>query len=87
MSSSSPARMTLKDYKVNFSCKFFMYTKFPVLEFLFNKFGGLRACNAIEKDSNAGGSCEILGHFKNNNFEEHLFLCASEKKVHCLYKK
>ena len=49
----------------------FARTKTPVLEFLFNKVAGLRGCNIIEKDSNAGVSCEIFENFKNNNFAEH----------------
>ena len=48
------------------------HTKTTVLEFLFNKVAGLRACNFIEKDSNAGTSCEIFENFKSNNFEEYL---------------
>ena len=43
-----------------------------MLEFLFNKVAGLRACNFIEKDSNADVSCEIFENFKSKNFEEHL---------------
>ena len=43
-----------------------------MLEFLFNKVAGLRAYNFIEKDSNAGISCEIFKNFKNNDFEGHL---------------
>ena len=41
-----------------------------MLEFLFNKVAGLRACNFIEKDSNADVSCEIFENFKSKNFEE-----------------
>ena len=41
--------------------------------FVFNKAADLRTCNFIEKDSNAGVSCESLKNFKNNNFEEHLW--------------
>ena len=48
------------------------HKKIPVLEFIFNKVAGLRACNFNEKDSNAGFSCKIFKNFKNNNLEEHL---------------
>ena len=64
--------------------------KKPVLEFLFNKVEGLRACNFTEKDSNASVSCEIFKNFKNNNFEEHLQTTVPmllTKKVHCLYNE
>ena len=59
-------------------------------EFLFNKVAGLRACKFIEKDSNAGVSCEIFENFKNNNFEEHLrtTCCAPQKNksIACIRK-
>ena len=48
-----------------------MHSKTPVLEFLFNIVAGLRACNFIKKDSNAGVSCDVFENFKNKNFEEH----------------
>ena len=50
----------------------------------FNKVAGMRACNVTEKGSNAGFE-EHLRILK--NICEQLFLCASEKKVHCLYKE
>ena len=62
----------------------------PVLEFLFNKVAGLRACNFTEKDSNVSVSCEIFKNFKNNNFKEHLQATVPMlliKKVYCLYKE
>ena len=43
--------------------------KTPVLESLFNKAAGLKACNFNKKDSNTGVSCEIFKNFNNNNFE------------------
>ena len=43
-----------------------------MLELLFNKVADLRACNFIEKDSNAGTSSEIFENFKSSDFEEHL---------------
>ena len=47
--------------------KFHMKT--PVLESLFNKAAGPKACNFNEKDSNTDVSCEIFKNFKNNNFK------------------
>ena len=47
-----------------------------MLESLFNKFAGLKACNFIKKRLEQVLSCEICKIFKNTYFEEHLRMGA-----------
>ena len=48
-----------------------------------NNFAGLRACNALKRDSSTGVFLQYCETFKNTYFEEHLRVIASKVKLNC----
>ena len=49
-----------------------------MLDSLFDEVSGLKACNFIKRDSNAGVAHEISEIFKNTYFQEGLRMTSSE---------
>ena len=57
-----------------------MHRKIPVMEYLFTKVPGLKACDLIKnKTPTQVFFCEYCEIFKNIHFEEHLRTAASER--------
>ena len=54
------------------------------MEFLFNEFAGLKACDFIRKNLTQMLSCEYCEIFKNTHFEKHLQTASSGKL--CLFE-
>ena len=58
-----------------------IHRKTPVLESLFNKVAGLKACNYIKETPTQVFSCEYYKIFKNTYFEKHLRAAAPDADI------